>query len=507
MEAKKVTMDPITLARWDFAGTAIFHFFLVPLSLGLAVALALLQTAWLRTGEEKYRQAARFWFRPFLILYIVGVATGVVQEYQMHLEWHRFTEVLNSAFGGLLLYAGIIAFLLEVTLISLWHFGDGVFSRRVHLAVGWTLVLVLYAAATVTLTLNAWIQDPVGYRIDSYGQVSITDASAVILSPTALIAIGHTFSASLLTAGLFMVCISSWRLRDVRLHSVFTASRRFGLWLTAAAALMVVITGDISGKVATDRQPMKMAAAEALWETGQPAPLALFAIPDEEAGRNRFAVEVPAALSFLATGDPKGEVRGITPLQREYAARYGPGDYVPPVAALFWSFRVMAGSGMVALAFAVLGLWLTRRGRWRGDRPQLLRRIWYLSSYAMIAVPFVGSTAGWLLTETGREPWVVTGVLNMTDAVSPHWTGSRAGWWTIGLTVGYLALAAYTFLRIAWSLRQPADVVFSAGVTTSVVRPAGTPAIAAAVASEQTDAADADVTPSTDTLSGVDRAR
>jgi cytochrome d ubiquinol oxidase subunit I len=500
-------MDPITLARWDFAGTAIFHFFLVPLSLGLAVALALLQTAWVRTGEDKYQQAARFWFRPFLILYIVGVATGVVQEYQLHLEWKGFTEVLNDAFGGLLLYAGIVAFLLEVTLISLWHFGDGVFSRRVHVAVGWLLVLVLHLAATVTLTLNAWIQDPVGYQIDAQGHIAITDVSAVILSPTALTALGHTFSASLLTGGLFLVCVSSWRLRSIRSHSVFTASRRLGLWLTVAAAFMVMVSGDISGKVVTDRQPMKMAAAEALWETGEPAPFALFAVPDETAGNNRFAVEVPGALSFLATGNPDGEVRGITPLQREYAARYGSGDYVPPVAALFWSFRIMVGCGMFALAFAVLGLWLTRRGRWRGDRPPLLRRIWHLSSYAMVVVPFVGSATGWLLTETGREPWVVTGMLHMTDAVSPQWQGGRAAWWTIGLAVGYLVIAGYTLLKLVQAVRQPADVVFSPGAAATTSRPTGLPATAPATARAHAGRPDADAALPTGTLSGANRGR
>lgn len=467
-------MDPITLARWDFAGTAIFHFFLVPLSIGLAVALVLLQTAWARTGEEKYRLAARFWFRPFLILYIVGVATGVVQEYQLHVEWSGFTEVLNEAFGGLLLYTGIVAFLLEVTLISLWHFGDGVFSRWVHLGLGWLLVFVLHAAAAVTLTLNAWIQDPVGYRIDSQGHVVISDVAEVVLSPTALTAVGHTVSASLLTAGLFLVCVSSWRLRVVRFHSVFTASRRLGLWLTVLAAFFVVVSGDISGKVLTSRQPMKMAAAEALWETGQPAPLALFAIPDEAAGRNRVAVEIPAGLSLLGTGDPHGEVRGMTPLQREYVARYGPGDYVPPVAPLFWSFRIMVGCGIFALGFAGLGLWLTRRGRWRGDRPVLLRRIWYLSSYAAIAVPFIGSTTGWLLTETGREPWVVTGMLRMTDAVSSQWLGARAGWWTIGLALGYLAVGGYTLHRIVRAVREaPTDPWLTTGVGTQVSHRAG----------------------------------
>ncbi|MEY9913473.1 cytochrome d ubiquinol oxidase subunit I [Catenulispora sp. MAP12-49] len=406
-------MNTLMLARWQFGITTVYHFFFVPLTIGLSALVAILQTAWLRTGKEQYLRAVKFWGKLFLINFALGVATGIVQEFQFGMDWSAYSRFVGDIFGAPLAIEGLLAFFMESTFLGLWIFGWGRLPARIHLACIWLVSIGTMLSAYFILAANAWMQHPVGYRIDAASNRAVlTDFFAVLTNSTAVIAFFHTLTAAFLYAGMLLVGVSAWHLGRRRFTEVFRPSMRLGLWAALVATAGLLVTGDIDGKIMTEQQPMKMAAAEALYHTSKPASFSLFTIGSLNGGKEVFSVRVPGVLSFLATGSFNGKVDGINDVQALEASQYGPGSYKPVIPVTYWSFRLMIGFGLLAALVAVVGLWWTRRGR----MPER-RWFWRVCTWS-IALPILASSFGWIFTEMGRQPWAVYGVLTTRAGVS-----------------------------------------------------------------------------------------
>jgi cytochrome bd ubiquinol oxidase subunit I len=442
-----LALAPETLARWQFGITTVYHFLFVPLTISLAALTAGLETAWVRKGDEKYLRATKFWGKLFLINIAMGVVTGIVQEFQFGMNWSAYSRFVGDVFGAPLAFEALIAFFFESTFIGLWIFGWDKLPKRLHLATIWMVALGTVLSAYFILAANSWMQHPVGYHIDrATGRARLTDFGAVLTQNTALAQAFHTLSASFLTGGAFMAGIAAYHLARRRHIRVMRTSLRVGLVTVVVAGLLTAVSGDLLGKVMFRQQPMKMAAAEALWDGRQPAPFALFAyghVEDSadaakgEPGRNTVDVEIPGLLSFLADDSFDSYVPGINDVNKAEQQQFGPGDYRPNIPVAFWGFRWMIGFGMTSVAVGLAGLWLTRQKFLLPERlrtgedevPHLvpLRKplglrsgIWYWRAAAWtLAFPLVADSWGWIFTETGRQPWAVYGVLQTRQAVSP----------------------------------------------------------------------------------------
>jgi cytochrome d ubiquinol oxidase subunit I len=407
-------MDSVDIARWQFGITTVYHFFFVPLTIGLSALVAGLETAWLRTGKTKYLRATKFWGKLFLINFAMGIVTGIVQEFQFGMNWSDYSRFVGDVFGAPLAIEGLLAFFVESTFLGLWIFGWDRLNAKLHNACIWLVHIGTLLSAYFILAANSWMQHPVGYRIDhESGRAVLTDFWAVLTNSTQLVAFPHTITAAFVTGGLFMAGVSAWHLARRKNIEVFRPSLKLALAVTAVASIGVAISGDIQGKVMTEQQPMKMAAAEALYETEQPASFSIFTVGTLDGDEEVFGIKVPRVLSFLATGTLDGEVKGINDVQAAEEARYGPGDYRPNIPIAYWNFRIMVGVGMLTALVSLAGLWLLRRGRLPSN--PWVYRIGVLS----LALPFIGNSAGWIFTEMGRQPWSVFGVLKTSASVSP----------------------------------------------------------------------------------------
>ncbi|KWX03825.1 cytochrome BD ubiquinol oxidase subunit I [Carbonactinospora thermoautotrophica] len=429
-------MDPLLLARWQYAITTVYHFLFVPITIGMSTLVAVLQTAWLRTGKEHYLRATKFWGKLFLINFAMGVVTGIVQEFQFGMNWSDYSRFVGDIFGAPLAIEGLLAFFLESTFLGLWIFGWDRLPKKVHLACIWLAAIGTLLSAYFILSANSWMQHPVGYRINpEAGRAELTDIAAVLTQNTAVAAFTHTITAAFLTAAAFMIGVCAWHLARRNQVEVFRPSLKLALVVAVLAGIGVGISGDWQAKIMTQQQPMKMAAAEALWESTEHAPFSVFAYGDVNEGRNKVAIEIPSLLSWLATADPGARVEGINDLQQKYQAQYGPGDYRPNIPVAYWSFRLMIGTGMAVALFALVGLWLTRRGRLPANR-----WVWRIG-IASIALPLIANSLGWIFTEMGRQPWTVFGVLQTSASVSPGVSGTEVLTSLVVFTVLYGVLA------------------------------------------------------------------
>ena len=418
-------MDALDLARWQFGITTIYHFLFVPLTIGLSVIVASLQTAWYRTGRPEYLRATKFFGKLFLINFAMGVVTGIVQEFQFGMNWSAYSTFVGDVFGAPLALEALLAFFLESTFLGLWIFGWDRLPRRVHLATIWAAALGSNLSAYFILSANAWMRHPVGFTVDpATGRAQLTDIGAVLTNPQAWSTYLHVVSASFVVAGLFVVAVSAYKLlrADRSPHpsepTLFRRTLRAGLAVTAIAGAVVALSGDHQAKLMAQYEPMKLASAEAIWDTEAAAGFSLFAIGSHTgdaavAGRNVVDVTVPYVLSFLATGSPAGEVAGINDLQQRSVQQFGPGDYIPNVPVLYWAFRLMIGLGMAGVAVGVAGLWLTRR------KAAPIRPWMYLVAIAALPAALAANIFGWVLTEIGRQPWTVVGELLTAASVSP----------------------------------------------------------------------------------------
>ncbi|GLZ55867.1 cytochrome ubiquinol oxidase subunit I [Actinomycetospora sp. NBRC 106378] len=415
-------MTALELSRLQFAVVTVYHYLFVPLSISLSALTAGLQTAWWRTRDERYSRATLLAGKLLMATFAVGVVTGLVQEFQFGLSWSAFAQYYGDVFGPTLAIEGMLAFFLEATFLGLWWFGRDRLRPGLHLATIWVVAVGTLISAYVILAANAFMQHPVGATIDpATGRAVLGSFGALLTNPVVVASFPHTIAGAFMAGGALLLAIGMWRRRDDAVQGpTWRVLARVGAWTTLVGGAAVSLTGDVLGKVMTAVQPMKMASAEALYETTSHAPFSLFAIqlPGME---QPWSIDVPWLLSFLATGDPTATVQGIDDLQRQYELQFGPGNYTPWIPVAYWTFRLMIGLGVAATAAAAYVLWRTRRGRdltpaWFADR-WLLRFLWVLP-----VLPTAAATFGWLFTETARQPWLVFGLFQTRDGVSPTLT-------------------------------------------------------------------------------------
>jgi cytochrome d ubiquinol oxidase subunit I len=441
-------MSAESLARWQFAVTTIYHYLFVPLTIGLSILVAGMQTAWYRTGDPRWRSLTKFFGKLFLINFAMGVVTGIVQEFQFGMNWSDYSRFVGDVFGAPLAMEGVIAFFMESTFLGLWIFGWDKLPKKVHLACIWLAAIGTNLSAYFILAANSWMQHPVGYVIDeTTHRARLTSIWAVLTNSTALVTIPHTIAAAFLMAGVFLVSISAWKMRQSG-DELFRPTLRLGAVTVLVAGLAVVVTGDLQARIMTEQQPMKMAAAEALYNTSAPASFSLLTIGSLDGSSEVWSLRVPHVLSFMATGDPNGEVEGVNQLQDEYVDRYGAGDYKPNIAMAYWTFRLMIGFGFVAMAGAALALWFTR-----GGRTPTSSLFWRATTWA-VALPILANTTAWLFTEMGRQPWTVFGLLKTSDSESPTVGSGLVATSFAVLTLLYAALAVVELRLLLAAIRK-----------------------------------------------------
>ena len=407
-------MDPVILARLQFTITCVFHFFFVPLTLGLSILIALMETMYVRTGNELYKRMTKFWGKLFLINFAMGVVTGIVMEFQFGMNWSEYSRFVGDIFGAPLAIEALLAFFLESTFLGLWIFGWDRLSPRMHAATIWMVAIGSNLSAFWILIANSFMQEPVGYAIEN-GRAVMTSFFALLSNPHLWVQFPHVITSGITTAAFFILGISAYQLFYKKRDSeTFLRSFKWGAVAGVIGISLVSLTGHSQAQYMVEAQPMKMAAGEALWQTEDPADLSLVTIIDEDQQRNVFDIRIPRALSLLAYNRFDGEVQGINDIQQEYESLYGPGDYIPPVAISYWSFRAMVGVGslMLLLAFYALFLMLTKR------LPKAERFLRWMP-YA-IALPIIGTSTGWIFTEVARQPWIVFGIMRTEDAASPN---------------------------------------------------------------------------------------
>ncbi|MGO9320582.1 MAG: cytochrome ubiquinol oxidase subunit I [Solirubrobacteraceae bacterium] len=440
-------MNTLELARLQFGVTTIFHFIFVPMSIGLAVWVAYCQTRWHRSGDEVYLRMTRFWGKFMLISLAIGVVTGIVQEFQFGMNWSEYSRYVGDIFGAPLAMEGLMAFFLESTFLGLWIFGWGRLSPRVHLATMWLTAFGAVLSAYFILAANSWMQHPVGYTINHLThRAELTNIFAVLTNSTLLLAFPHTIFAALCTGGFLVLGISAYGMLRGRDTDVYRRSVRHVLPLALAAAILTGAFGHTQGMLMEEQQPMKMAAAEALYKTTKGASLSIFAVGPFEHFPERLNtdIRIPHLLSILGTASWNGEIKGVNQLNAEDQKKYGPGDYVPILGVTYWTFRLMAGVGVLLLLIPLLGLLLMRRRKLEGSRRFLQLAV--LGAF----LPPLANLTGWIFTEMGRQPWVVYGLLKTSDARSPLVSSGDVILSLVGYTLLYgilLVIGGRLFLR------------------------------------------------------------
>ena len=407
-------MGALDLARWQFGITTVYHFFFVPITIGLSFLVAGMQTAWVRTGNEKWLQATKFFGKLFLINFAMGVVTGIVQEFQFGMNWSDYSRFVGDIFGAPLAVEALLTFFLESTFLGLWIFGWDRLPKKIHLATIWAAAIGTSLSAYMILAANAFMQHPVGYTYNPVTKrAELTNFFEMLFQNTAVVAWLHTVSAAFLVAGSLVCGVSAWLLMKGRSKAMATSTVTLGAIVTIIAGVFVGITGDADGKIMVVQQPMKMAAAEALYESAAPAPFSIFTIGTLDGSKPLVTVEIPGALSFLSCGNFTCEVQGINNLQAQYEQKFGPGYYAPNIPITYWGFRLMIGLGMLAVLFGMWALWATRRERVPTNK-------WFLrAAILMPFLPLLATTAGWIFTEMGRQPWIVFGLMETANGVSP----------------------------------------------------------------------------------------
>jgi cytochrome d ubiquinol oxidase subunit I len=430
-------MDSLGIARWQFGITTVYHFLFVPITIGMAFFLALTETAWVRTRKPVYLRMVKFWGKIFLINFALGLVTGIVQEFQFGMNWSSYSRFVGDVFGAPLAMEALLAFFLESTFLGLWIFGWDKFSPRLHAACMWAVSIGTALSAYFIMAANSFMQNPVGITVDvERGRAEMNDIWAVLSQPLQLWAYSHVIAASILSGAVMFAGISAWFLMKQRDVDVFRPSVRLGLVGMLIGSLLVLVTGDLLAKAMTEVQPMKMAAAEALYETTDGASFSLITIGTLDGSQEVWSIRVPGVLSFMATGSTDGTVEGINNIQQRFEQQYGPGDYRPNIPVSYWSFRIMMGAGFVMILVSLVGLWLTRRGRLPKNK-----WVWRLAMIS-IAGPVIANSFGWIFTEMGRQPWTVVGLFKTEDSVSPSVSGAAV------LTSLIIFTAVYGILAI-----------------------------------------------------------
>jgi cytochrome d ubiquinol oxidase subunit I len=448
-------VSAVDLARLQFATTSIYHFLFVPLTIGLAFLTALLQTSWHRNGRPEYLRLTRFFGTLLVINIAVGVVTGLVQEFQFGMNWSVYSRFVGDVFGAPLAIEGLAAFFLESTFLGLWLFGWDRLPKRVHLATIWAVAIGAAGSAAFIMAANSWMQRPVGYQLSAAGdRAQLTDIWAVLTNVVFLWAYLHVLAASLVTAAAVMLAVSAWHLRRRSSTDVFERSAKLAIAALIPATMLALFFGGRLGINETRYQPMKIAAAEANWNTCQPCSFSVIQIGGGNNDQTpKKIIQIPHLLSVLATGTWNGEVQGLNQLQAQYQQQYGPGYYIPNVFIQYWSMRVMAYGGVVILLLSLWGVWLIWRKKLATARWFLLAAIW------AVVLPFLMNTAGWLLTENGRQPWIVQGLQLVKNAVSPSVSATTIAVSLSVFVLVYVVLAVFdAILMFHFARRELAPV-------------------------------------------------
>jgi cytochrome bd ubiquinol oxidase subunit I len=442
------------LARWQFATTTIYHFLFVPVTIGLAFLVAVLETAWYRTDNPDYKRMTRFFGTLLLINVAIGVVTGLVQEFQFGMNWSIYSRFVGGVFGAPLAMEGLLAFFLESTFLGLWLFGWDRLPKRVHLATIWAVSLGTLLSAMFILIANSWMQHPVGYKFNKAGEPVLSNIWALFVNPTFVWGYAHVVLASLVTGAMVMLAVSAWYLRKREHVESFHRTAKVALIVLIPTIVIQLSVGNQLGVIEAHYQPMKIAAAEAQWDNCQPCSFSALQFGGFSQSHQSATeiLPIPHLLSVLATGTFSGPVTGLNELQSQYQAKYGPGNYIPNVAIQYWSMRTMAYLASLVLVFALWGGWLLLRDKLRTSRLFLLASVW------LVVTPFLMNTAGWLLTENGRQPWIVQGLQKTVNANSPSVTTTDLVISLTAFVVAYIILGALDLgLMLKYSRRGMAQ--------------------------------------------------
>jgi len=445
-----LAVSTVDLARIQFATTSLYHFLFVPLTLGLGPLVAIMQTKWHRSGDERWLRLTHFFGTLFLINFAIGVATGLVQEFQFGMNWSIYSRYVGNVFGAPLAIEALAAFFLESTFLGLWIFGWNRLSPRVHLATIWAAVIGSWLSAYFILVANSFMQDPQGYKVVN-GEAQLTSVWQLLTTKWSIFAFTHTILAGLTAASAVVFGVCCWHFARQRNVDLFRPAAKLALIVLVPVSSFNLLFGSEFGVLVTDLQPMKIAASEAQWETCSHCPFSLFQIGGFSASdpTPSFSIEIPDGLSILATNSPSGTVQGLNEInsqyQNQYARQFGRSQsYLPPVEAVYWSMRGMAYAGSLIALIAIVGAflyWKRKLEQWR----------WFLwVAVAGSFLPFVATTFGWLLTELGRQPWIVQGLLLTNRANSP---AVSTAWIVTSLTV-FILLYIVLLIVDVWLMRR-----------------------------------------------------
>ena len=398
--------EALILARIQFGLNIGFHILFPAITIGLAWLLVYFRVRYQRTRDPAWLETYKLWVKVFALSFAMGVVSGVVMSFQFGTNWPGYMNVVGNIAGPLLAYEVLTAFFLEATFLGVMLFGMNKVSGPVHVVSAFVVAIGTTVSAFWILALNSWMQTPTGH-IDANGEIIAGEWIAVIFNPSFPYRLTHMLLASGITASFLVAGLSAWRLLRAPSDPAALKTLRFGAHVAAVLVPLQIVVGDLHGLNTLEHQPAKIAAMEALWKTERGAPLTLLGFPDQENRSNDYAITVPKALSLILTHELEGEVKGL----EEF------GDDIPPVAPVFWAFRVMVGVGVLMLALAWVGSWILRR-----SAPRAL--LWAFAAFTFAG--WVATLAGWLVTEIGRQPWLVTGVLYTADAVGDA-SGAKLG--------------------------------------------------------------------------------
>lgn len=429
-------MDVLLLSRLQFAVATYFHFLFVPLTLGLSIIIAIMETVFVRTKNVEYQVLAKFWGKLFLINFAVGVVTGITLEFQFGTNWSRYSRYVGDIFGPLLAIEATVAFFLESTFIAVWAFGWKRLSPKAHAVCIWLVAFASSLSAVWILIANSWMQHPVGYVMKD-GKPILSDLMAAVTQSYAILTILHTLAGAYIVAGFFVMGISAYHLLRKQFTSLFTKSFRIALTFSLIFSIFAVVEGHMHGSDLADKQPAKLAALESHWETGPIAPVYIIAVPDEKNARNSVEIGlIPGALSMLAFHSLNATVTGLRDI---------PKDERPPVTATFISFRLMVTLGMLFMLLTIVGWFLRKKIE--------TKRLYLKVMLYAIPLPYIACALGWTVTEMGRQPWLVYGLMKTADGVSPV-SASQVAVSLVAFTLVYLVLGIVAFSLMANHARK-----------------------------------------------------
>ncbi|MEI7844926.1 MAG: cytochrome ubiquinol oxidase subunit I [Chloroflexota bacterium] len=446
-------MDPVViLSRWQFALTTIYHWLFVPLTLGMGWFVAYFQTRYYQTKEETWHKMAKFWGKLFLINFAIGVVTGIVQEFQFGMNWSEYSRYVGDIFGAPLAIEALLAFFLESTFLGIWIFGEHKVPEKVHLASIWLATIGSNLSALFILLANSFMQAP---PADAYiksvanGRLELVNFFALVGNPKGWIFFWHTISDGLAMAAFLILAVSAYHI--VRKQNVALFKRSFSIAAVVGliASVLVFLGGHTMVQYMREVQPMKLAALEGLWETEQPASFSLLTIGDLSGKQEVWSVRLPYAMSFLACNNFSCEVKGVNDLQAQAEKDYGPGDYIPLMVVTYWTFRIMMAFGFVMMGITAFLVW-------QNTRVDIAKAKWMKWVPWLLVLPYLANASGWILTEMGRQPWIVYGLLKVQDAVSPNLTVVDLWISLIGYTLIYGSLAvAMVYLMRKYAIAGP----------------------------------------------------